>query len=229
MYHERAARLPGAVVWTRTESAVEDVRVLPDGCMDLIWTNTGELFVAGPDTVAYLHAAEPGRVLTGLRFAPGVAPVVLGVAANELADGRVNLDQLWRPAEVREVADRLATSRLPGRVLEAVADERLRDRETAGLATLREVVRLLRARRSVQSVAGAVGISERQLRRLSIEAFGYGPKTLARILRAQRAIALARTGEALADVAFRAGYADQAHLARDIRALAGVPLTQLLD
>jgi AraC-like DNA-binding protein len=228
MYQERAARLPGGVVWTRTESAVEDVRVLPDGCMDLIWTSTGDLFVAGPDTVAYLHATQPGRVLTGLRFAPGVAPVVLGVAAHELADGRVGLEQLWHPADVRHVAGRLADSRLPGRVLEAVADDRLRDLDTAGLATLREVVRLLRARRSVRSVAAAVGMSERQLRRRSIEAFGYGPKTLARILRAQRAIALARSGEALADVAFRAGYADQAHLARDIRALAGIPLTQLL-
>jgi AraC-like DNA-binding protein len=228
MYQERAARLPGAVVWTRTEAAVEDVRVLPDGCMDLIWTSTGDLFVAGPDTVAHLHATEPGRVLTGLRFAPGVAPFVLGMAAHELANGRVGLDQLWRPADARQVADRLAGSRLPGRVLEAVAEERLRDRDKVGLVILGEVVRHLRARRSVRSVAAAVGMSERQLRRRSIEAFGYGPKTLARILRAQRAIALARSGEALTEVAFRAGYADQAHLARDVRALAGIPLTQLL-
>jgi AraC-like DNA-binding protein len=228
MYQERAARLSGAVVWTRTEATTEEVRVLPDGCMDLIWSSTGDLFVAGPDTVAFLHVTEPGRVLTGLRFAPGVAPAVLGVAAHELADGRVGLDQLWCPTDARRLADRLADNTRPGRVLEAVAHERLGDQDDDGLVTLREVVRLLRARRSVRSVAAAVGMSERQLRRRSIEAFGYGPKMLARILRAQRAIALARSGEALADVAFRAGYADQAHLAREVRALAGVPVTQLL-
>ncbi len=42
------------------------------------------------------------------------------------------------------------------------------------------------------------------------------------------ALELARTGEPLALVAARAGYADQAHLAREVRALAGVPVTTLL-
>jgi len=44
----------------------------------------------------------------------------------------------------------------------------------------------------------------------------------------QRAVALARTGESFAAVSAEAGYADQAHLAREVRALAGVPLTALL-
>nr|WP_230416296.1 helix-turn-helix domain-containing protein [Micromonospora tarapacensis] len=58
--------------------------------------------------------------------------------------------------------------------------------------------------------------------------FGYGPKTLARILRMRRALALARTGVPLAEVAARTGYADQAHLTRDTRALTGLPPTSLL-
>lgn len=207
---------------------VEDVRVLPDGCMDLIWTSAGELFVAGPDTVAHLHTARPGRTLTGLRFAPGVAPFVLGVAAHDLADQRVPLDALWNPSDARRVADQLAESPRPGRVLEVLADERLRDRDPDDATVIREVVRLLRATRSVRHVARRVGLSERQLRRRSMQAFGYGPKTLTRVLRSQRAIDLARSGIALAGVAIRAGYADQAHMARDVRALAGVPLTYLL-
>ncbi|MGB3055197.1 MAG: helix-turn-helix domain-containing protein, partial [Acidimicrobiales bacterium] len=66
-----------------------------------------------------------------------------------------------------------------------------------------------------------------QLHRRSLIAFGYGPKVLARILRLQRALALARDGSSFAAAAVDSGYTDQAHLAREVRALAGAPLTQL--
>lgn len=77
---------------------------------------------------------------------------------------------------------------------------------------------------AVGTVAAAVGLSPRQLHRRSFDAFGYGPKLLARVLRLQRALDAARTGEALASVAATHGYADQAHLARDVRDLAGTTL-----
>jgi AraC-like DNA-binding protein len=42
-----------------------------------------------------------------------------------------------------------------------------------------------------------------------------------------RALAMARTGTPFATVAAVAGYADQAHLSREVKALAGVPLSEL--
>jgi AraC-like DNA-binding protein len=226
MYRERPSRLPGAVVWTLATAVAEDLRILPDGCMDLIWNSTGELFVAGPDTRAYLYARQPGTVLTGLRFAPGVAPFVLDVPAHALANQRVPLDALWRPSDVRASTDQVAASPDPGRALEELAEERLDGSEQ--IAAIRQMVWLIRSGRSVGQVADAIGLSERQLRRRAVDAFGYGPKMLARILRAQRAVGLARAGRPFAEVAASAGYADQAHLARDIRELAGMPLTQVL-
>jgi AraC-like DNA-binding protein len=80
----------------------------------------------------------------------------------------------------------------------------------------------------VAQLAADVGLSERQLQRRCHIAFGYGPKTLQQVLRFQRALRLARAGGRLADVAAEVGYADQAHLARETRRLAGVPLTDLL-
>jgi hypothetical protein len=44
----------------------------------------------------------------------------------------------------------------------------------------------------------------------------------------QRAVGLARSGTSPATTAVLAGYADQAHLSRDVKALAGVPLGVLL-
>ena len=225
MYQERRSRLKGSVVWRRVTTS-GDVRILPDGCMDLIWNSDGRLFVAGPDTRATMFSSRAGHTLVGLRFASGVGPIVLGVPAHELRDQRVPLEAIWRPAAVRRLGDEIAAGGHPGRTLEAIADERLRGSEGA-VATIREVVRLVRSGRGVADVADAVGLSERQLHRRSLDAFGYGPKTLARILRLGRAIELGRDGVVFADVAAQAGYADQAHLARDAKALAGVSMTEL--
>jgi AraC-like DNA-binding protein len=64
--------------------------------------------------------------------------------------------------------------------------------------------------------------------RWCLDAFGYGPSVWRRIPRFRTALRLASRGVPVAVTAVRAGYADQAHLAREVRALAGVPLGQLL-
>lgn len=89
------------------------------------------------------------------------------------------------------------------------------------------VVLLARAGWPIGAIAERVGLSARQLQRRSASAFGYGTKTLQRILRLQRALLLVRDGARAADSAALSGYADQAHLARDVKELAGVPLTAL--
>ncbi|WP_340188956.1 DUF6597 domain-containing transcriptional factor, partial [Actinacidiphila cocklensis] len=104
-YRERAALAPGATLWTRTDSGGGPYRVLPDGCMDLIW-HDGSLLVAGPDTAAYVVADRPGSSYAGLRFAPGVGPALLGLPAREVRDLRVPLDALWPAAEARGLAAR---------------------------------------------------------------------------------------------------------------------------
>jgi AraC-like DNA-binding protein len=71
-------------------------------------------------------------------------------------------------------------------------------------------------------------MSERTLRRRFEDAFGYGPKTLDRILRFHRFRRLQRQGEgSTALLAIEAGYADQAHLIRESRRLTGVTPTAL--
>ena len=66
-----------------------------------------------------------------------------------------------------------------------------------------------------------VGLGERQLRRRFASAVGYGPKTFARVIRFRAALGLVRGGAALAEAALAAGYADQAHMTREMRSLAG--------
>ncbi|MFI8210823.1 helix-turn-helix domain-containing protein [Streptomyces werraensis] len=226
MYRERASRLPGAVVWTSVPAGEDGTgRVLPDGCMDLLW-HDGRLLVAGPDTHAHVDGGAAGP-WSGIRFHPGTAPTLLGVPAHELRDRRVELADLWPAAEVRRASARVRAAHHPARGLEEVA---LRLAASAGRPDplLSRLVAALDAGRPVAGTADELGLGPRQLHRRSLTAFGYGPKTLARILRMRRALALARSGVPLAETAIRAGYADQPHLSREIRSLTGVALRELV-
>ncbi|HKZ12213.1 MAG TPA: helix-turn-helix domain-containing protein [Solirubrobacterales bacterium] len=81
--------------------------------------------------------------------------------------------------------------------------------------------------RRVDEIATALGFSERQLRRRFLATVGYGPKTLQRILRMRRFLKLASV-DGLAGGAAAAGYADQAHLSREVRALTGLTPSEIL-
>ena len=205
--------MPGAFVWSSVSTG-DAVRVLPDGCMDLLWDGD-ELVIAGADTHAHVVERPAGAPMTGLRFAPGQAPRVLGAPADVFTNDRVALDSVWSPARVREVADDLAASCAPGTVLEelALAASTPADAD-ADAALIEHVAALAAAGCNSTAIAAKVGLSTRQLQRRSAAAFGYGAKTLGRVLRMQHALALARRGVRAADAAARTGYADQSHLAR---------------
>jgi AraC-like DNA-binding protein len=242
-YWETASRLTGAVIWHRAPRSTDGrQRILPDGCMDLMWFGD-RLMIAGPDTTAYVSPARPGLTYVGLRFPPGTGPAVFGVPAHELRDQRVPLADLWPAGEVRRLTERMHRAADPGAALEEIAAVRLGAPDRAVRLgapdravrlgppdpVIAEVAARLRAGAPVAAIAEAVGLGERQLHRRSLAAFGYGPKTLARILRLHRALDLARAGTPFATVAATTGYADQAHLAREVKDLAGTPLSALVE
>jgi AraC-like DNA-binding protein len=207
-----------------------DGRVLPDGRMDLVWIRGEGVLVAGPQSRYTERPAEAPLVAFGARFHPGAAPSLLRVPASELLDGYVPLDaidsRLAVRLDARLEAARDARQRLAALELElARRVERLEPPDAA----VREAAALLqRGSASIAEVAERVFVSERQLRRRFIEEVGYGPKTLQRILRFQRAVAELRSARAgLAGAAATAGYADQAHLSRESRRLAGLSPREL--
>lgn len=212
--------------WTRDGPDRHD-RIVPDGSMDLIWSERAGLSVVGPNTTAFLAPLRRDQAVVGIRLHPGAAPPLLGVHAPELRDARLPAERVWGdPAQRLEEEVR----RLEGPV------ERAR-RLVAFLAEcaatepdplVRQAVRRLRRSR-VGEVADELAVSERHLRRLVSAHVGYGPKLLARVLRLQAALRRVRAGAELAEVAFEAGYADQAHFTHDCRELAGVPPGRFLQ
>ena len=224
MYREWPSSIAGAVAWT-AESDGFAGRVLPDGCMDLLWIG-GHLVVAGPDRSSFMTSYPPGAQYAGLRFAPGLAPAVLGVPAHAVRDARVPLDALWAPAEVQRLEEQVAAAPSVVAGLESVVAHHARGPAVVD-PLLADIVRRARRGDWVATIAPAIGLSTRQLQRRALDAFGYGPKLLARILRLGDALALARRGVPLAAVAAECGYTDQAHFANDVRSLAGTTLGEL--
>ncbi|EGX56517.1 AraC family transcription regulator [Streptomyces zinciresistens K42] len=200
--------------------------------MDLLW-NDGRLLVAGPDTRAHCAGGGTGPWL-GVRFFPGTAPALLGVPAHEVRDRRLDLADLRPAPRVRRLSARIGAADGGGaaladmaRALEEAALELAADAPPPD-PLLRRIVTALDAGHPVSATADRLGLGARRLHRRCLTAFGYGPKTLGRVLRLQRALALARAGTPFAATAALSGFADQAHLARDVKELAGVPLGELL-
>jgi AraC-like DNA-binding protein len=205
--------------------------VLPDACLDIIWDGVS-LFVAGPDTGPVPVLPQPGAIFTGLRFVPGRAPGFLGVPAADLLDIRVELADLWG-TDADRLAERLAGAAAP----EAAAG--LIDVAVASRAATAEasdpmidgLVALLRrepaSHGAVHAASQALSVGERLLHRHCRAAVGYGPKTLERVLRFQRALRLAERSGSLALLAADAGYADQAHLTRECQRMAGTTPSDL--
>lgn len=203
-------------------------RICPDGCADIVLGGDGSIRAIGTMRTA---AVVPlvGRVdLMGVRFEPGEALAFFDVPLSELTDTAVSLDTLgW--AAARHLGDQLVA--MPSAadrraVIEAALRARLagaRHRATSGL--LRTAVRLLeRGGRGLGAVRNELGVGERMLERRFLERVGLSPKAFERIARFRRAVERIqrRPRTPYAAVALDTGYADQAHLIREFKSLAGV-------
>jgi AraC-like DNA-binding protein len=199
-----------ACVWTTLSRGGA---IFPDGCVDVVWRGD-RLVVAGPATAPLTTDMPWGVPVFGVRFRLGVAGAALGLPADALLDENPPLADVWGPdSDERVAAGGVAAlvDAVRERVLGVPVDP------VARAAALAMAVPGAR----VDKLGSVLGVSERQLRRRFADAVGYGPKTLARVLRFQRFLALTADGGGLARLALSAGYADQAHLTRETRRLAG--------
>ncbi len=216
-------------------SRSECVQVVPDGCVDIVWT--GEtLCIAGPDTRPILARLPCGAMVVGVRFHPGAASAWLGQPLSEIVNVRVPLTEFCGDDATR-ILDRAAAGRSAKQLADDLEAFLLGRLAAVGLADpqiafLRRAAgdNCMPAGLRLRQLAADVGMSERTLRRRCLDAFGYGFKTLECVLRFQRFFRLAARPENhnLADMAARAGYADQAHMTREVRRMSGLTAGELV-
>ena len=193
--------------------------------MDLLWLD-GDLVIAGPDTHAYISTPHRQEPVTGIRLSGGVGPAAIGVPAHEVRNLRVPAREVWGARTATALREQVAAADAIECELERIIGTRLERRQPDPV--MRQVDAMARSGYATSAIARAAGLSERQLRRRTHVAFGYGVKTLSRIHRFNAALDLAREGVPLVDAAAQAVYADQPHFTREARALTGEPLSALL-
>lgn len=209
-----------------------DIAVVPDGCCDIIWTGD-ELMVVGPDRTAAFPALADRMRITGIRFRPGSAFSWLGLPLSEIVGRTIPLDDLWGKA-AHDIGQRIGECRSDRQRLFALCHAL--EQRSANARALPPEMRaafdlLSRQRETAVHLSKELGLSERSLRRRCNEIFGYGPKTLERILRFQRLLALGQQspGTTLAALAIDTGYADQAHMTREVRLLSCLTPREILQ
>ena len=234
-----------ACTWVaRTGEGNAPSPIVPDACSDVVIVGDAAPHVAGPATTTQHVLVPAGTMVVGIRFRPGATRAAFGCDANELRDADPDLAAVCSSA-ARTLADSLSAaydaadpaSALRA-ALEAWARARLIPRIDRDASALRAARRLVVDRAAtVRAVARDFGWSERRLHREITATCGYGPKTLQRIVRLQRALRASRAGVAtrppnlaptLSRLALDAGYADQAHMIREFRDLTGFTPRQLL-
>ena len=192
--------------------------------------------VAGLHSSPAVIATGPAQTGMQLRLTWRGARELLGLPAGRLSGDVVDLAELL--PRIGPVLDRLRATRswparfaLLDRELCRVIAERDRPGEPAP-----EVVRAWARLQAtggtarITELASDVGWSRRHLGQRFRDETGLGTKTAARLIRFERACDLLRTPArpGLAEVAAVCGYADQPHLARDFRDLAGLTATEWL-
>ena len=223
-----------SVYWTTTVvRPPARLRIIPDGQVDLVFDlDSGEGHLSGIFTDPFEVTHERPLRLLGATLLPGAAATLLEIAVGDLAAE-------WQPLaeQLGLVGDALAQ-----RIREAATlDAQIALIESFLLARLGQIDRRVdRALRAITESHGRVeagrlprasGASHRNLTRLFHTWVGLPPKRFARIVRVQAA--LRRLAESpppeLAALASELGFADQAHLAREVRALAGAAPSALAE
>lgn len=221
------------IVRFRPDAIPARVPFAPDASAQLV-LRTESALLFGPRTVPAVERAADDRCWLGVRFRPGAARAFLAPSRGPgcippLRDAAV--DVTWFPG--------LAwASRLGGAL-----DGLLTDADRFAFVDLRLRERRVEARRpdtlvrawlaalgdgpdgpSVAALARTGGLSSRQLRRRFLAEVDLAPKQFARIARFLRCAGAALGGAASswADRAAEHGYADQSHLNREFRRLAGI-------
>lgn len=203
--------------------------VLPvDDPLDVGWSDAPDSRRRMWQSVSGLHtrAAEirHGRRMAGvcLGLTPAGARTLLGLPAAALAGGLVELDEIdgafrWLPEQLATAEPAAWGDLVAGAMLQAL--ERRRPR--APRAEIGRALGLLAHGAGVSAVAREVGLTRRHLGDLVRRETGVTPSQWRQLARFQRSQPMVAAGRRLVDVAAACGYADQAHLAREWRDLAG--------
>jgi len=229
-----AARLRGVIdrLWHIEDAAPSPAIICPDGRTEIV-LHLGapmrgqhrHLLVGQMDGPVTIIPSGP-VAMVGARFRPGALHKVLPVAQDRLAGQILDLESVWqhwtRRAAERVAAADEADARLAvfESVLEEIVPLEIAPTSDRGLDATLIRLRASGGTAAIERLASEAGLSRRQFERRFREYVGLPPRLFGRIVKFQRAFRLLGV-DGGASIAARCGYADQAHLVREVRRFAG--------
>lgn len=227
-----------AARWQRGDTPQHPaINIRPDNCADIIVSSLGRAWVVGPATTVLESTARPGEDLRALRISTAAVGAITGGHAADLVDSTASVDELFSSRVARDLtaalwdlgpdAGRLA--RHCRRIWPVLRLDPVVVRAVAVLGSDGAI--------RMSALAAELSTSPRQLRRLVVAETGLSPKTIQRVARVRRATAALIAGDAsregpseglLAKVACATGFADQAHLTREMVRVNGIRPSEAL-
>lgn len=206
-----------AAVWTLAgdQPGWVEHEATPDGCVELIRRSAGrsewrrdqpEIFATGLSTHPIRFGFSGDARFTAIKLWPWAWHALGGAPSPSFADDWIAVDPA-SPLAALLHGDPVANLAC---ALDGVAPPPL--------------ARAILAETSVAGIAARTGLPPRRLQRIFARELGMAPRAYLRLLRFRAAMQdVQQSADSLADTAAARGYADQAHMARDFRALAGIP------
>ncbi|GAB3920745.1 helix-turn-helix domain-containing protein [Larkinella terrae] len=213
-------------------------RVLPDTSIVLAFRFKGTVVESGET-----NSNLPVSVITGLRkssrvlnysansstllvlFREGGAAAFFREPLHELFSQSRPLDELIQPQKLEEVEDRLAGAKTnPQRIAiieQFLISKRLRSGPEPLLAQAVMSIKIAHGKTGIKSLAESLSISQDAFEKRFRKAVGTSPKQFAELVRFRYLITAQSADRSLTDLAYEAGYFDQAHFIKDFRTFTG--------
>lgn len=196
------------------------------GLNDAVGKTFGTSVIGGARASSYIKDLSHPVPTVGAMLRPGAIELLSNVPAIELAGRHTRIEDLWPSAALSDLTDQLReTHQLSERLtfFEDILSSRLPHVHAIHPLVAHALGRFQTCS-SVGEVVTETGFSQRHFTRTFTEWVGLTPKTYCRVRRFGRVLRRMNASlvSDLADLAAAEGYADQAHMTREFRTLAGV-------
>jgi AraC-like DNA-binding protein len=211
--------------WTKQSgSAVSDYPVLPDGCVDIVYSPSmgRELQLVGTMTSSRKFSLSAGDFQFGVRFRPGMSQAFLPVPGVDTVNQSIALSDIWG-ADSRRLTEQISEGQSTAQCIGLIEQRLTKPAEITLVQRLCASIAQQAGQVRIDELTFQAGLSARQLRRLFLEQVGLSPKHFCRVIRFRNSLSRLSPAKRAdwVQVALDCGYYDQAHFINEFRQFSG--------